>query len=127
MHCVFHAKKFEDSEGIWCIDPLVMRMSFPNSGLGRLMVFATAALVWGGCSEQNSSNAGASNGAKAYTLDTCVVSGEKLGSMGEPVVKVYDGQQVKFCCNSCVKDFEKDKAKFIAKIAVPAAPAAPKQ
>jgi hypothetical protein len=44
--------------------------------------------------------------------------------MGEPVVKVYDGQQVKFCCNSCVKDFEKDKAKFIAKIA--AAPAAKK-
>ena len=122
MPCVFPAKKFEDSAGIWCIDVPVMRMNFLSSGLGRLMTVATAALVWGGCSEQNSSNAGASTEAKAYTLDTCVVSGEKLGSMGDPVVKVYDGQQVKFCCNSCVKDFEKDKAKFIAKIAATAAP-----
>lgn len=122
MHCAFPAKKFEDIAGFWCIDLLVMRMSFLNSGLGRLMAVFTAALVWGGCSEQNSSNAAASTDAKAYTLDTCVVSGEKLGSMGDPVVKVYDGQQVKFCCSSCVKDFEKDKAKFIAKIAATAAP-----
>lgn len=123
MPCAFLAKKFEDSTGFWCIDERVMRTSFLNSILGRLMAIGASALVWGGCSEQSSSNAGGgSTEAKAYALDTCIVSDEKLGSMGDPVVKVYDGQQVKFCCNSCVKDFEKDKAKFIAKISAAAAP-----
>lgn len=46
--------------------------------------------------------------AKPYTLDTCAVSGEKLGDMGDAVVKVYKGQEVKFCCNGCIKKFEKD-------------------
>jgi hypothetical protein len=94
-------------------------MNILKNVLRSLTTLGAAALLWSGCSEQTSS-AGAGAGsadAKAYTLDTCVVSGEKLGSMGDPVVKVYDGQQVKFCCNSCVKDFEKDKAKFLTKIA----------
>ena len=30
-----------------------------------------------------------------YLLDVCVVSGEKLGSMGEPIVKVYDGREIR--------------------------------
>jgi len=51
-----------------------------------------------------------------YTLDTCPVSGEKLGAMGAPVVKQYDGREVRFCCNSCVKPFEEKQAEFIAKI-----------
>lgn len=67
-----------------------------------------------GCSEKPA--AGADVSAVPYPLDTCVVSGEKLGSMGEPVVKSYDGHQIKFCCSSCIKDFEKDKAKFLTKI-----------
>lgn len=45
---------------------------------------------------------------KPYTLDTCAISGEKLGDMGDAVVKEYNGQQVKFCCKGCVKKFEKD-------------------
>jgi len=46
--------------------------------------------------------------AKPYTLDTCAISGEKLGGMGDAVVKEYKGQEVKFCCGGCVKKFEKD-------------------
>ena len=52
----------------------------------------------------------------AYPLDYCLVSGEKLGSMGDPIVKVYDGREVKFCCNNCVKSFEKDQAKYLKKL-----------
>jgi len=52
--------------------------------------------------------------ATPYPLDTCIVSGEKLGGMGEPVVKVVDGREVKFCCNGCIKKFTKDPAKFFA-------------
>ncbi len=49
----------------------------------------------------------------AYPLQTCVVSGEKLGGMGEAVNYVYKGRLVRFCCKGCVKDFEKDPAKYL--------------
>ncbi len=52
-----------------------------------------------------------------YPLNTCVVSGEKLGGdMGEPVVFVADGREVKLCCRDCLKDFNKDRAKYMKKI-----------
>jgi YHS domain-containing protein len=53
---------------------------------------------------------------KPYTLKTCVVSGEKLGEMGDPYVYVHEGREIKFCCKNCVKDFKKDPAKYIKKI-----------
>lgn len=52
----------------------------------------------------------------SYPLTTCVVSGEKLGGMGEPHVIVHEGTTVKFCCKSCLKDFNEDPAKYIAMI-----------
>lgn len=50
-----------------------------------------------------------------WPLDTCVVSGEKLGSMGEPIVKLHEGREVRFCCKGCIGMFEKDPAKYLAK------------
>jgi len=55
-------------------------------------------------------------GKKPYPLDTCVVSGEKLGSMGKDYVFTHEGQEVKLCCKSCLKDFKKDPAKYVKKI-----------
>ncbi|NUO19464.1 hypothetical protein HUU59_08465 [bacterium] len=52
----------------------------------------------------------------AYPIDNCIVSGEKLGEMGEPVTKVYEGREVKFCCNMCPEKFEKDQANFMKKL-----------
>lgn len=54
--------------------------------------------------------------AQAYPLDYCIVTAEKLGSMGDPVVKVYDGREVRFCCKGCVKTFEKDQTKWTKKL-----------
>ncbi len=54
--------------------------------------------------------------AEPYPLSTCPVLGGKLGSMGEPVVKVYDGREVRFCCGGCPSKFEKDLAKNLAKL-----------
>ncbi len=51
-----------------------------------------------------------------YPLTTCVVSGEELGSMGEPLVFEYEGQEVQFCCAGCVDDFKKSPANFLAKV-----------
>ena len=53
---------------------------------------------------------------KADKLDTCPVSGDKLGEMGKPFAFVYQGQEVKLCCKNCKKDFDKDPAKYIKKI-----------
>ena len=33
---------------------------------------------------------------KPYPFDTCLVDGMKLGSMGDPYVFVYQGQEIKF-------------------------------
>jgi hypothetical protein len=54
--------------------------------------------------------------AKPYTLKTCAVSGEKLGEMGDPYVFVHQGREIKLCCKSCLKDFNKNPAKYVKKV-----------
>ena len=54
--------------------------------------------------------------AKPYPLTTCVVSGEKLGSMGKPFAYDHEGREVRFCCKNCVKDFKKEPAKYLKKL-----------
>jgi hypothetical protein len=58
---------------------------------------------------------GAQGPTYPYTLDSCPVGG-KLGSMGDPVVKVYDNREVRFCCAGCIGEFEANKAKFWGEI-----------
>jgi YHS domain-containing protein len=50
---------------------------------------------------------------KPYTLKTCIVSGDKLGEMGDPFVYAYKGREIKFCCKGCIKDFNKEPQKYI--------------
>lgn len=80
--------------------------------LSMVLVISGLALL-SGCQD---TAPGTSGTARAYPLDVCLVSGEKLGSMGEPVVFSHEGQEVKLCCKSCRPDFEKEPAKFIAKL-----------
>lgn len=54
--------------------------------------------------------------AKPYPLKTCVVSGEELGKMGEPMRFTYKGQEIKLCCKDCEKKFHADADKFLEKI-----------
>lgn len=51
-----------------------------------------------------------------YPLDKCVVTEQKLGSMGEPVNDVVGTQLVRFCCKSCIKTFEKNPARYLVMI-----------
>ena len=62
---------------------------------------------------------------KPYPLTTCAVTDEKLGEMGKPYSFTQDGQEIKLCCKSCLKDFKKDPAKYMKKVA--AAEAKPKK
>lgn len=56
--------------------------------------------------------------AKPYPLKTCIVSGEVINDKGDmkPHAFVVEGQEVKLCCKSCLKDFNKDKAGYLKKI-----------
>jgi len=51
-----------------------------------------------------------------YPLATCPISGKALGDMGDPIVKVYDGREIRYCCNGCPGKFEKDLAASMAKL-----------
>ena len=51
-----------------------------------------------------------------YPSTKCIVSDEKLGEMGPPTMVDYKGQQIGFCCKSCISDFNKDPAKYLAKL-----------
>jgi hypothetical protein len=51
---------------------------------------------------------------KPYPLDYCLVSGDKLGGdMGKPIVIVYHGQEMKFCCSDCPPKFKKNPEKYM--------------
>ena len=53
--------------------------------------------------------------AQAYPLQTCFISGEKLGEMGKPFVFVYEGEEIQLCCKDCKKKFDKDPAAAMKK------------
>ena len=74
------------------------------------------ALVLGiaGCGSSSSSPSKPYTNTDGYPLDVCVVSGEKLGAMGDPYVIKHDGKTVKLCCSSCLKEFNKDTAKYMS-------------
>jgi len=58
----------------------------------------------------------AQQAAQAYPIDWCVVAGEKRGEMGPAVEYNYNGRAIKFCCKNCVKIFEKEPARYLAKL-----------
>ena len=60
--------------------------------------------------------AAADPNVKPYPLKTCVVSGQELGSMGEPIRLVHEGREIKFCCKGCDGKFLKDPKPYLAKI-----------
>lgn len=46
----------------------------------------------------------------------CVVSGETLGSMGDPVEVTVEGQTVKLCCPMCEAKLREDPDKYLARL-----------
>mgnify|MGYP000194558028 CR=1 FL=1 len=83
-----------------------------------LIPLAAVVLFSASCSKQESAEARApsANAVIPYSLDTCLVSGEKLGSMGDPVVIQHEGHEIKFCCDSCVPKFKKEPASYLEKL-----------
>ena len=83
----------------------------------KTILLSLLAFTFGGFAAETAS-------PKPYPLDKCIVSDEKLGEEGKPVVFIHEGQEIKLCCRDCRKDFDANPAKFLAKL--PKADDAPK-
>lgn len=53
---------------------------------------------------------------KPYPLDICIVSDNKLGSMGAPYRFVYEEQEIKLCCKPCMRKFNKNPDKYLVNL-----------
>lgn len=84
-----------------------------------ILTLGATAILFTSCKKDESGTAAASPEVKPYPLDVCLVSGEKLGSMGEPTSLVHGGQEIKFCCDSCEPKFQKDPAKYLSNLETP--------
>jgi YHS domain-containing protein len=80
------------------------------------LLAGTLALLQAGCA--SSPRHSTQSAAKPYPFDYCLVSGDKIGEMGTPIVIVYRGQEIKFCCSDCPAQFNKDPEKYMKKLAV---------
>ena len=49
---------------------------------------------------------------------TCPVTGEELGSMGDPIPVTVKGETVFVCCQGCVKKVQQNPDKYLAKVHV---------
>ncbi|HEX2748243.1 MAG TPA: hypothetical protein VHM91_09625 [Verrucomicrobiales bacterium] len=79
-------------------------------------LLALSVLAPSGVTVTPAAAAEAAGKTKPYPLNTCIVSGNKLGSMGTVQSLVHEGQEIKFCCKPCVGKFKKDPAKYLAKL-----------
>ena len=66
--------------------------------------------------DSNDTESNASVKIDGYPLKVCVVSGEELSGMGEPYVHNHEGVTVKFCCEPCLKKFNKEPEVYLAKL-----------
>jgi YHS domain-containing protein len=64
----------------------------------------------------DAAQAGTPNDSDTYPIDFCLVSGEKLGSMGAPVTFEYEGRTLKFCCAMCKGSFLEDPQAYLKKL-----------
>lgn len=74
--------------------------------------------VYAGDAATNTAASSTTNKAavKPYPLDYCLVSGDKIGAMGKPIVTVFQGQEIKFCCPDCPPEFKKNPDKYMKKL-----------
>lgn len=79
-------------------------------GTVALLASTLLALPWASLAAE------AKKPAKPYPLKKCLVSDEELGSMGDTYVFTYKGQEIKLCCKGCLKDFNKEPARYLKKL-----------
>ena len=93
------------------------------AALGLALTAATTAIAatcGGSCTATSpmADTGKAASAVKPYPLDTCIVSDEKLGADPDmkPYVFVHEGQEIKLCCKSCLKKFNKSPETYLKKL-----------
>ncbi len=84
--------------------------------LNSILLAVTTATVCSliACTDNEKAVTDAEDQSKQSSGQTiCPVSGEELGSMGEPIVMTHEGKEVKLCCKSCIKQFKADPEKYM--------------
>lgn len=76
-----------------------------------IAVASAATLLLASCATTSSGGM-----VKPYTKDVCLVTGNKLGSMGTPITLNHEGQEVKLCCRPCVAKFNENPQRYLAKL-----------
>jgi YHS domain-containing protein len=94
--------------------------------LSTLLALPTMAQKQEGSKKTEAKPATKTAKAAPVKFTTCMVTGEKLGSMGKPIMLKHKGQEYPICCAGCKAPFEKDPEKYIkaAMAKLKAAPAA---
>lgn len=91
------------------------KLNFKRSLSVLLAVMVLPVLAWGAASSSKSAN----RKTTPYPLKTCIVTENDLESMGGAITRVYEGQEIKFCCKPCIKKFEANPPRYLARIAQP--------
>ena len=53
---------------------------------------------------------------EGYPAETCPISGQKLGAMGDPFNYVFAGRLVRFCCAGCINQFNENPTSAMAAV-----------
>ena len=85
--------------------------TFQKIACAVLAVTFTAAPIIGFAADEKKA-------VKPFTLKNCPVSDEAIDDKGDmkPHVFTYEGREIKLCCKGCLKDFNKEPAKYVKKI-----------
>lgn len=51
-----------------------------------------------------------------FPLANCPVSGEPLGTMGDPILVMHEGREIRLCCKGCVEDFNANAEEYLKEI-----------
>lgn len=87
--------------------------------MNTALLLTAAAVLLSACgttapTATSGSSGTAVSGVNPYPLKTCIVTGNELGSMGDDQSFVYQGQEIKVCCEPCVAKFHKNPQKYLA-------------
>ncbi len=82
----------------------------------KLMTLLAIAMLSAGLSTAAEKAAAPAGVPANYPLKKCPVSDELLGEMGKPVKVTHEGTDVYLCCKSCLKDFNKEPAKYVGMV-----------
>ena len=89
--------------------------------IAAFVVVPFTTLVFTGCKstgrhDDHTGHSHSSSAGKPYLPKTCIVTDEALGGHGDVIAFNYQGQEIKICCEGCREDFDKEPAKYLAKL-----------